>query len=138
MSRRSPLPPGIITLCVVFICLCMGLLSLLTYNGARDRLALAQASSANMALVMEADLRCRLRLGQAVDLIDRGEDIQNISLETQAILVDNILVFEEPVDENRVIRAELELAPRLRLIAFRTIYTGQWSPDSSLEIWDGQ
>ena len=138
MKRQLALPPGVLSLCVVFFSLCLSLLTLLTYNSAKSELTLAEASAANTSAVLEAEYACRLRVARAIGLLEDGMTPEEVSLETNALLGDNILIFEEETDSSRVVRAELELEPAHRLAAFRTVYTGQWSPDTGLDVWSGQ
>lgn len=138
MKRQLALPPGVLSLCVVFFSLCLSLLALLTYNSAKSELTLAEASAANTSAVLEAEYACRLRVARAIGLLEDGMTPEEVSLETNALLGDNILIFEEETDSSRVVRAELELEPAHRLAAFRTVYTGQWSPDTGLDVWSGQ
>ena len=138
MKRQLALPPGVLSLCVVFFSLCLSLLALLTYNSAKSELTLAEASAANTSAVLGAEYACRLRVAHAIGLLEDGMTPEEVSLETNALLGDNILIFEEETNGSRVVRAELELEPAPRLAAFRTVYTGQWSPDTGLDVWSGQ
>lgn len=138
MKNRSPIPPGVITLCVVFISLCMSLLAMLTFSGARSELELARASYENSQAIMEADYACRSRMEKAAQMLNRGEEISDITLETGALLEDNILVFEQAVDDRRVIRAKMTAVPDPRSLSYVIIYTGDWTPDMSIDVWDGQ
>ena len=138
MKNRSPIPPGVITLCVVFISLCMSLLAMLTFSGAKSELELARASFDNRKAVLEADYACRSRMERAVEMLRGGDGISSAALETDALLEDNILVFEQAVDDRRVIRAEMTAEADPRLLSYVILYTGDWSPDMSIEVWDGQ
>ena len=57
--KRNILPPGIISLAVVFVCLCLTVLSLLCYTSAKSELSLAEASAANKKKVLEGSFMCR-------------------------------------------------------------------------------
>lgn len=138
MKNRSPIPPGVITLCVVFISLCMSLLAMLTFSGAKSELKLAKASFENRSAIMEADYACRRRMERAAEMLEEGKEISLAALETDALLEDNILVFEQPVDDRRIIRAEMTADSDPRTLSYTVLYTGDWSPDTSIDVWDGQ
>lgn len=137
MKNRAPLPPGILSLAVIFASLCLILLSLLTFSSARNELTLANAYEKNISSLMSADFNCRKRISKAVEMFEEGKNSDEIALETNCLSVDNILVFTEPIDDNRTVRAELELQPKPVLRSFMTLYTGDWAPDESIEVWNG-
>lgn len=138
MKNRSPIPPGVITLCVVFISLCMSLLAMLTFSGAKSELELARVSFENRKNIMEADYACRSRMEKAAEMLNGGEEISQAALETGALLEDNVLIFEQAVDDRRVIRAEMTAEADPRTLSYVILYTGDWSPDLSIDVWDGQ
>lgn len=137
MKNRAPLPPGIISLAVIFASLCLIVLSLLTFNSAKTELTLANAYEKNISALMSADFNCRKRICKAIEMSAEGKNSDEIALETNCLSEDNILVFTEPIDANRTVRAELELQPKPVLRSYQTLYTGDWSPDESIEVWNG-
>ncbi|MEA4919672.1 MAG: hypothetical protein VB078_01920 [Clostridiaceae bacterium] len=137
MKNRAPLPPGIISLAVIFASLCLIVLSLLTFSSARNELSLAGTYEKNISALMSADFNCRKRICKAIEMFEEGKNSNEIAIETNCLSADNILVFTEPIDENRAVRAELELQPKPVLRSFKTLYTGDWSPDESIEVWTG-
>lgn len=138
MKNRWPIPPGIISLVVCFAALCLAILSLLTFTSAKTEYNLASASYENTQSILDADYLCKGKIAEAYTLFENGENINQIALELECDLIDNILVFTQAIDENRAIVAEVTFADTPSLTSYRTLYIGDWTPDNSLGVWEGQ
>ncbi len=134
--KRNILPPGIISLAVVFVCLCLTVLSLLCYTSAKSELSLAEASAANKKKVLEGSFMCRGLADTAMALYNEGYSPEQAAESAGGSWNGEEMVFEWGIDENRVM--VLTLDPQSGKSAEYLRYVGTWTPDTGLEVWDGQ
>ena len=125
---------GAVSLVMIFCVLCLAVFAVLTLSTADREAKLARLTAENAANYYEADR-------QAVELLAAGRDIPAdvdwaMPGGEEGTLVDLTLPVGE--EQSLEVRARLSQdAGSWEILRWRSVYSGDWAADETIEIWDG-
>ena len=120
---------GAVSLVMIFCVLCLAVFAVLTLSTADREAKLARLTAENAANYYEADR-------QAVELLADLAAGRDIPADVEGTLVDLTLPVGE--EQSLEVRARLSQdAGSWEILRWRSVYSGDWAADETIEIWDG-
>lgn len=118
------------SLLVIFAVLCLTVLAMLSLSTARSSAELSRASADAAAAYYEADARAeeilaRLRGGETPEGVTSGGD--------------STYQYEVPISQTQALSVCVRAAEDgWTVLRWKAVPTAQWTPDESIEVWDGE
>ena len=118
------------SLLVIFAVLCLTVLAMLSLSTARSSAELSRASADAAAAYYEADAQAeeilaRLRGGEAPEGVTSGGD--------------GTYEYEVPISQTQALSVRVRAAEDgWTVLRWKAVSTAQWTPDESIEVWDGE
>lgn len=118
------------SLLVIFAVLCLTVLAMLSLSTARSSAELSRASADAAAAYYEADARAeeilaRLRGGETPEGVTSGGD--------------GTYEYEVPISQTQALSVCVRAAEDgWTVLRWKAVSTAQWTPDESIEVWDGE
>ena len=138
---------GSVSLIVIFAVLCLTVFSVLSLSTAISEKKLAERSAEAVRAYYAADLVCSEKTDAVLEALKSGADAAEIASRAaefgMEVLSSNpavtVLGCSEPVSESQALRVELTISgDGMRIGSWCVCDTGDWTPDTSLEVWDGE
>lgn len=122
---------GIPSLVLIFSVLCLVILALLTLGTSRNDLQMSRLSMEQTEKYYAACSRAAGRIA-AIAETSRNKETHTVN-------------FYESIDEKQSLYVELEISPSgdtasspVKITAWRTEYTGEWTPDTKQPVFKGE
>ena len=118
------------SLLVIFAVLCLTVLAMLSLSTARSSAELSRASADAAAAYYEADAQAeeilaRLRGGETPEGVTSGGD--------------STYEYEVPISQTQALSVCVRAAEDgWTVLRWKAVSTAQWTPDESIEVWDGE
>ena len=118
------------SLLVIFAVLCLTVLAMLSLSTARSSAELSRASADAAAAYYEADAQAeeilaRLRGGETPEGVTSGGD--------------STYQYEVPISQTQALSVCVRAAEDgWTVLRWKAVSTAQWTPDESIEVWDGE
>jgi len=133
---------GILSLVVIFSVLCLAIFSVLALSSAIVEKNLSEKGAASVEEYYEADFKAAEyadRLKELYNLTGGFEDISiDLSLEIRDTLDSRQVSYTVPINENQAISVIIEFSDdKIKIEEWKVVQTGEWTPDDSLNVWDG-
>ena len=118
------------SLLVIFAVLCLTVLAMLSLSTARSSAELSRASADAAAAYYEADAQAeeilaRLRGGETPEGVISGGD--------------GTYQYEVPISQTQALSVRVRAAEDgWTVLRWKAVSTAQWTPDESIEVWDGE
>lgn len=118
------------SLLVIFAVLCLTVLAMLSLSTARSSAELSRASADAAAAYYEADAQAeeilaRLRGGETPEGVTSGGD--------------GTYQYEVPISQTQALSVCVRAAEDgWTVLRWKAVSTAQWTPDESIEVWDGE
>ena len=118
------------SLLVIFAVLCLTVLAMLSLSTARSSAELSRASADAAAAYYEADAQAeeilaRLRGGETPEGVTSGGD--------------GTYQYEVPISQTQALSDCVRAAEDgWTVLRWKAVSTAQWTPDESIEVWDGE
>ena len=118
------------SLLVIFAVLCLTVLAMLSLSTARSSAELSRASADAAAAYYEADAQAeeilaRLRGGETPEGVTSGGD--------------GTYEYEVPISQTQALSVCVRAAEDgWTVLRWKAVSTAQWTPDESIEVWDGE
>ena len=138
--RRGGGVSGAVSLVMIFCVLCLAVFAALTCATAERERRLTELTADSAAAYYAADAEA-VRI---VAALGRGErpDTEAEITETLDVFDDgsSLAEFSLPVSDklSLFVRARLRPDGTYDVLTWRTVYTGAWESEDSIEIWDGE
>ncbi len=142
-KRQGGITPGITSLAVILMVLCMTVFAALSYITAKGEHNLAIKSAAAMREYYTNDLACAKAAQQILDAYGQGlaprEIAQQWELEYSETPYGEDIAFYSAAGDGQRLDVTIHFAGGSTLITrWQQVRTGEWEPDDSLNVWDGE
>ena len=138
--RRGGSVSGAVSLVMIFCVLCLAVFATLTYATAERERRLTELTVNSTATYYAADAEA-VRIVAALDRGGTPDTAAEIT-ESSDLFDDgsDLAEFSLPVSDNQSLFVRVRLRPdgTHDVLAWRTVYTGAWESEDSIEIWDGE
>lgn len=135
--RRGGGVSGAVSLVMIFCVLCLAVFAVLTLSTADREAKLAQLTAQNAANYYEAD---RQAVELLADLLRNGQTDTDADWSETRGDDGTVVEFTLPVGEEQSLEVRARLsqdAASWEILRWRTVYSGEWAADETIEIWDG-
>ena len=113
--------PGVATLVVVFAILCIAVFSILALSTAKSEKKFSDAALQNIKDYYTAETAAVEKIAQ---MRENGEE--------------GPCSFTVPVSDTRELQVQADIEKdKVEMKQFQVIYSAEWTPDESLDLWDG-
>lgn len=133
--RRGGGVSGAVSLVMIFCVLCLAVFAVLTLSTADREAKLAQLTAQNGADYYAAD---RQAVELLSDLLSDGQTDMAVDWSQTTDDEGTVVEFTLPVGEEQSLEVRARLNQnRWEILRWRTVYSGEWAADETIEIWDG-
>lgn len=127
--RFSPPMVGGSSLLVIFAVLCLTIFALLSLSGVQANGRLGDATAKAVSGYYQADCQAEGILAQ----LRQGQLPHGVSVEN------GVYSYSCPISDTQSLNMSVELqGDSYTILNWQAVYTAQWQPDESLDVWDGQ
>nr|MDD6336723.1 hypothetical protein [bacterium] len=130
------------TLVMVFAVLCLTIFSCLSLMSANAEKKMAQRTAQAARAYAAADLAATDTLCRLQALVEAGAGRDELARAGAAVLEGEqglYLSYTQLIDETQQLQVTLAAAGgHVRIVCWQVAPTGQWNPQDSLSVWDGQ
>lgn len=128
---------GAVSLVMIFCVLCLAVFAVLTLSTADREAKLAQLTAQNAENYYAAD---RQAVELLADLLGDGQTDADADWSETRGDDGTVVEFALPVGEEQSLQVRARLsrdAASWEILRWRTVYSGEWAADETIEIWDG-
>lgn len=132
-DRFSPPPVGGSSLLTVFALLALTVFALLSLATVRSDVRLADASAQTAEDYYAADCKAQEILAR----LRNGERPEGVEFSGSGMLYADYAV---PISDSQELRVTVSLSGSgsYRVLCWRAVSVGEWDPDNTLDLWDGE
>lgn len=136
---------GITSLLVIFVILCITVFAVLSVSTASSEKKLAEKHAQAVAEYYAADALCSQAANQIGELWSSGADddeFKSLAEELDAIFArdgdSRYFTYSRAIDDSQDLTVILRLDSEFTIVSWVTVATGEWNPDNSINVWDGE
>lgn len=136
---------GLTTLVVMFAVMCLTIFAVLALSTAKQEERLAEKYAAAEAAYMAADARCASIANGFGALWKEGNEssaLQEYAEKTGATVSedngDMLVYYECGIDKENVLCVTLRLGSNFLIEQWQQVPVDDWTPDMSIEVWQGE
>lgn len=112
----------------IFAVLCLIIFALLTLSTAKTNLKLSQKSAASVQAYYQADCEAE----EIYAKLQKGQVPEGVTQK------DNGFTYQCDISKTQAIQVEIQQnGQQFQILQWKKVYTGQWTPDDSIDVWDG-
>lgn len=132
-QRFSPPMVGGSSLLIIFAVLCLTVLALLSLSTARNNDRLSRASAENVTAYYAADTQAE----EILAWLRRGETPEGVTAERDG--EGTRYAYTVPIGDTQTLFVAVRLTgTTYEILQWKAVFTAEWTPDDSIEVWDGE
>lgn len=128
---------GLLTLLVIFAVLCLSIMAILSYSTARYEKGLAQKNADAASAYYKADSWCTAAMNDIYSVWKAGGDVGAAAAKYGGTYADGTVKLACQVDDARLLTVTAAVSPGFEVTGWTLVPAGEWSPDESLHVWNG-
>lgn len=133
--RRGGTVTGMVSLVTIFVVLCLTVFAVLTLSTAVRENALSQAAAEGAAAYYEADRRA-VEIAAALD--GRPAEADGVAITYEETEAGTLASFSVPMGEQQSLEVQILLTGGgPEVLCWKSEYSGSWTADADLPVWDG-
>ena len=138
-EKKTPkISIGITSMTVILCVLCLTVFSVLSLSTALSEQKLAEKRAVAAQNYYAAEKEAASVVNKLQTAWKNGEDFGIIVNENKIITEENSFCFHKPIDDSQMLEVTLELQDGFEITGWKVVATGEWTPDESLDVWDGE
>ena len=138
-EKKTPkISIGITSITVILCVLCLTVFSVLSLSTALSEQKLAEKRAAASQNYYAAETEAAHVVNKLQSAWKKGEDFGIIIEENEITVEGNTFCFDKPIDDVQVLQVTLELQDGFEIRGWKVVATGEWTPDESLDVWNGE
>ena len=145
-ERKTPkVSIGITSMAVILCVLCLTVFSVLTLSTALSEREFSQKRADAVKAYYAAETECAALANMLHAEWEAGvsrEALCTLAEENGVTIAENkttlIFTYISPIDKGQCIVMELQLEDCFDVIRWQVVSTAEWTPDESLDVWDGE
>ena len=128
---------GITSLTVVLCVLCLTVFSVLTLSTALSEKDFSEKRAQATIEYYSAETEAACLVNEMKTRLERGEDLVVFANDNGITAKENVFRFQKAIDDGQVLDVVLRLENGLHIEVWQVASTADWTPDESLDVWDG-
>ena len=133
--RRGGTVTGAVALVSFFVVLCLTVCSILTLSTAAREQALSQAAAEAAAAYYEAD---RQAVEITASLSGQPAEVNGVAITYEETEEGTVASFSVSAGENQALSVQVLLTGgSCRILCWESGYSGDWTADEDMPVWDG-
>ena len=128
---------GITSLTVVLCVLCLTVFSVLTLSTALSEKDFSEKRAQATLAYYSAETEAAGLVNEMKTRLEKGEDLVAFAKDNGITVKENVFRFQKTIDDGQVLDVVLRLENGLHIEVWQVVSTADWTPDESLNVWDG-
>lgn len=136
-NKTPKISIGITSMTVIMCVLCLTVFSVLTLSTALSEREFSQTRASAARDYYDAE-------SEAADLVNRlyaawekGEDLSSFSARNGIAMEGDSFSFQKQIDDGQALSVVVRFTDDIEIITWQVVSTADWTPDESLQVWDG-
>ena len=128
---------GITSLTVVLCVLCLTVFAVLTLSTALSEKDFSEKRAQATLEYYSAETEAAGLVNEMKTRLEKGEDLVVFAKDNGITVKENAFRFQKTIDEGQELDVVLRLENGLHIEVWQVVSTADWTPDESLNVWDG-
>ena len=138
-EKKTPkISIGITSLTVILCVLCLAVFSVLTLSTALSEQKLAEKRAETVKEYYEAETHAAELANRLMDAADAVRFAEEKHIQFVQEDEKQIFRYAWPIDEGQELSVELVFVDTWEVTCWKIVSTAEWTPDESLDVWDGE
>jgi len=135
--KTTKISIGITSLTVILCVLCLTVFSVLTLSTALSERKFSDKRATGMQEYYAAEREATILVNEMQNVLEQNEDVYAFAEQNGMKTENNIFRFQKTIDEGQELDVVLQLSDKIEIKTWQVISTAEWTPDNSLNVWDG-
>ena len=137
-EKKTPkISIGITSMTVILCVLCLTVFSVLTLSTALSERDFAEKRATVTKEYYAAETEAIKLVNETKTALAKGEDMQAFAEQNGIVAEENVFRFQKTIDDGQELDVVLRLTDRVDIEVWKVVSTADWTPDESLNVWDG-
>ncbi|MBR6543748.1 MAG: hypothetical protein IKT73_11175 [Anaerotignum sp.] len=136
-KRMPKISIGITSLTVILCVLCLTVFAVLTLTTAISERELAEKRAEVTSDYYAAENEAAKLVNELQIAWEIGADLQEIAEKNGIVIENDIFRFQKAIDEGQELNVVLRLENGFEIEAWQIVSVVDWTPDESIQVWDG-
>lgn len=135
--KTTKISIGITSLTVILCVLCLTVFSVLTLSTALSERKFSDKRATEMQEYYAAESEAAILVNEMQNVLEQNEDVYAFAEQNGMKTENNIFRFQKIIDEGQELEVVLQLSDKIEIKTWQVVSTAEWTPDNSLNVWDG-
>ena len=136
-NKTPKISIGITSMTVILCVLCLTVFSVLTLSTALSERDFAEKRAVVTKEYYAAETEAVKLVNETKTALAKGEDMQAFAEQNGIVAEGNVFRFQKTIDDGQELDVVLRLTDRVEIEVWKVVSTADWTPDESLNVWDG-
>ena len=138
-EKKNPkISIGITSMTVILCVLCLTVFSVLSLSTALTEQKIAEKRAASVQNYYDAETEAAEIVNKLQKKYENDEDVHRYAKENGVDVKEDFFFFHKPIDDGQELSVVLQLKDGFEILEWKVVSTGDWTPDESLRVWDGE
>lgn len=136
-NKTPKISIGITSMTVIMCVLCLTVFSVLTLSTALSERDFSKTRAAATREYYDAESDASTLINKMYTTWKNGGDLKTFSAHNEIEVEGDNYCFQKKIDDGQALHVVVRFKDDMEIINWQVVSTGEWTPDDSLEVWDG-